>query len=91
MINAAELAAKLKAKVIGQDAVIDQIAAQLRRRVAAKRRDKPLAVFCFAGAPGVGKSHLAKVLAEALYGDKTHLLFVENAFRRPQAVPERME
>jgi ATP-dependent Clp protease ATP-binding subunit ClpA len=79
MINAAELAAKLKAKVIGQDAVIDQIAAQLRRRVAAKRKDKPLAVFCFAGAPGVGKSHLAKVLAEALYGDKTHLLFVEMA------------
>jgi ATP-dependent Clp protease ATP-binding subunit ClpA len=79
MINAADLAAKLKAKVIGQDAVIDQIAAQLRRRVAAKRKDKPLAVFCFAGAPGVGKSHLAKVLAEALYGDKTHLLFVEMA------------
>lgn len=78
-INAADLAAKLKAKVIGQDAVIDQIAAQLRRRVAAKRKDKPLAVFCFAGAPGVGKSHLAKVLAEALYGDKTHLLFVEMA------------
>ncbi len=78
-INAAELAAKLKAKVIGQDTVIDQIAAQLRRRVAAKRKDKPLAVFCFAGAPGVGKSHLAKVLAEALYGDKTHLLFVEMA------------
>lgn len=78
-INAVELAAKLKAKVIGQDTVIDQIAAQLRRRVAAKRKDKPLAVFCFAGAPGVGKSHLAKVLAEALYGDKTHLLFVEMA------------
>jgi ATP-dependent Clp protease ATP-binding subunit ClpA len=79
MINAAELAAKLKAKVIGQDAVIDQIAVQLRRRVAAKRKDKPLAVFCFAGAPGVGKSHLAKVLGETLYGDKTHLNFVEMA------------
>jgi ATP-dependent Clp protease ATP-binding subunit ClpA len=79
MINAAELAAKLKAKVIGQDAVIDQIAVQLRRRVAAKRKDKPLAVFCFAGAPGVGKSHLAKVLAETLYSDKTHLNFVEMA------------
>lgn len=76
-IDAAELAAKLKAKVIGQDAVIDLIAAQLRRRIAAKRKDKPLAVFCFAGAPGVGKSYLAKVLAQALYADKTHFHFVD--------------
>jgi hypothetical protein len=54
IINAEELAAKLKAKVIGQNDVIDQIAGQLRRRIAAKRKDKPLAVFCFAGPPGVG-------------------------------------
>ena len=36
-INAEELAAKLKAKVVGQDEVIDEIATQLRRRLAAKR------------------------------------------------------
>jgi len=76
-INAEELAAKLKAKVIGQNEVIDQIAAQLRRRIAAKRKDKPLAVFCFAGPPGVGKTHLAKVLAETLYADKNHLHFFD--------------
>ena len=76
-INAEELAAKLKGKVIGQNEVIDQIAAQLRRRIAAKRKDKPLAVFCFAGPPGVGKTHLAKVLAETLYADKNHLHFFD--------------
>ena len=63
-INAEDLAARLKAKVIGQDHVIDQVAQILRRRVAARRPDKPLAVFCFAGPPGVGKTHLAKVLAQ---------------------------
>jgi ATP-dependent Clp protease ATP-binding subunit ClpA len=76
-INAEELAAKLKAKVIGQNEVIDEIAAQLRRRIAAKRKDKPLAVLCFAGPPGVGKTHLAKVLAETLYADKNHLHFFD--------------
>ena len=76
-INAEELAAKLKAKVIGQNEVIDQIVAKLRRRIAAKRKDKPLAVFCLAGPPGVGKTHLAKVLAETLYADKNHLHFFD--------------
>src|SRR5260221_4695784 len=76
-IHAEEVAAKMKAKVIGQNEVIDEIAAQLRRRIAAKRKDKPLAVLCFAGPPGVGKTHLAKVLAETLYADKNHLHFFD--------------
>jgi ATP-dependent Clp protease ATP-binding subunit ClpA len=76
-IDAGELAAKLKARVIGQDAVIDQVARTLRRRFLARRPNKPLAVFCFAGPPGVGKTHLAKVLAETLYGDPRHLHFID--------------
>jgi ATP-dependent Clp protease ATP-binding subunit ClpA len=76
-IDADELAAKLKARVIGQNDVIDRIAVQLRRRLAARRKDKPIAVFCLAGAPGVGKTYLAKVLAETLYGDKNHLHFFD--------------
>ena len=75
VIDDKELAEKLKDQIVGQDEVIDQIATQVRRRVAARRPDKPIAVFCFAGPPGVGKTELAKVLNETLYKDRNHLHF----------------
>ena len=69
------LAGRLKERIIGQDEVIDQIAAQIRRRIAARREDKPVAVLCFAGPPGVGKTELAKVLTDVLYNSPEHLHF----------------
>ncbi|MEA2936254.1 MAG: ATP-dependent Clp protease ATP-binding subunit ClpE [Variibacter sp.] len=77
VINAEELAANLKGKVIGQNEVIDQLCRTLRRRIAAKRPNKPIAVFCFAGPPGVGKTHLAKMLAEQLFQSKNNLHFFD--------------
>ncbi len=77
VIDAEEFADKLKSRVIGQDEVIDHIARTLRRRIAARRPNKPVAVFCFAGAPGVGKTHLAKVMAETLYKSANHLHFID--------------
>jgi ATP-dependent Clp protease ATP-binding subunit ClpA len=71
------LARRVKARVIGQDRAIERIALQLRRRLAARRPDKPIAVFCFAGSPGTGKTWLAKVLAEELFQDKGHLQFFD--------------
>jgi ATP-dependent Clp protease ATP-binding subunit ClpA len=86
VIDAEALAARLKSKVIGQDDVIDAIARQLRRRFAARRKDKPVAVFCFAGPPGAGKTYLAKVLAEELHGHGRNLHFYDMAqFGQPHA------
>jgi ATP-dependent Clp protease ATP-binding subunit ClpA len=77
VIDAEELAAKLKSKVIGQDEVIDHICRTLKRRFAARRPNKPVAVFCFAGSPGVGKTYLAQVMAEALFKSRNSLHHID--------------
>lgn len=85
-IDATELANRVKGRVIGQDQVVESIATQLRRRLAAHRPDKPIAVFCLAGPPGVGKTHLAKVLTEELHGDHNSLHFFDmSQFGQPHA------
>ena len=76
-IDAVELANHIKSRVIGQDKVADDVAAQIRRRLVMKQRGKPVGVFCFAGPPGVGKTYFAKILAEKLHGDKKALRFFD--------------
>jgi ATP-dependent Clp protease ATP-binding subunit ClpA len=66
---------RLKSRIVGQDGLIDELVRQLARRVRAKRPGRPIAVFCFVGPPGVGKTELAKVLPEVLYDSTEHLHF----------------
>jgi ATP-dependent Clp protease ATP-binding subunit ClpA len=65
-VDAEALATQLKAKVVGEDRICDDLAAQIRRRLALMQRGKPVGVFLFAGPPGAGKTWLGKVLAEVL-------------------------
>ncbi len=65
-IDAKSLAAALKRRIVGQDAVCDDVAAQVRRRLAQEQRGKPVGVFLLAGPPGTGKTLLAKILAKEL-------------------------
>lgn len=62
---------KMHQRVVGQDQAVTAIAAALKRaRAGLKQGSKPIASFLFFGPTGVGKTEVAKTLAEAYYGDE---------------------
>jgi ATP-dependent Clp protease ATP-binding subunit ClpC len=68
----------LSAKVIGQDEAISSISKAIRRnRVGIKDANKPIGSFIFLGSTGVGKTFLAKSLAENLFGDPEKIIRVD--------------
>ena len=68
----------LSAKVIGQDEAISSISKAIRRnRVGIKDVNKPIGSFIFLGSTGVGKTFLAKSLAENLFGDPEKIIRVD--------------
>jgi ATP-dependent Clp protease ATP-binding subunit ClpC len=68
----------LSRKVIGQNDAITTISKSIRRnRVGIKDENKPIGSFIFLGSTGVGKTHLAKSLAEVLFGDPEKIIRVD--------------
>lgn len=68
----------LKEKVIAQDAAIDKVVKSIQRnRMGLKDPNRPIGVFMFLGPTGVGKTYLAKKLAEEMFGSADALFRID--------------
>ena len=68
----------LKEKVIAQDAAIDKVVKSIQRnRMGLKDPNHPIGVFMFLGPTGVGKTYLAKKLAEEMFGSVDALFRID--------------
>jgi len=73
-----QLEETLTSKVIGQDEAVKTISKAIRRnRVGIKDANKPIGSFIFIGSTGVGKTYLAKSIAETLFGDPDKIVRVD--------------
>ncbi len=69
---------ELHKRVIGQDEAINAISKAIRRsRTGLKDPKKPIGNFIFLGPTGVGKTELARALAEFLFGDENALIRID--------------
>lgn len=72
------MANELKQAVVAQDAAIEKMTkAILRNRVGLKEPNHPIGVFMFLGPTGVGKTYLAKKLAQFMFGSDDALIRVD--------------
>lgn len=72
------MADELKHAVIAQDAAIDKMVKAIQRnRVGLKEPNHPIGVFMFLGPTGVGKTYLAKKLAEFMFGSADALIRID--------------
>ena len=72
------MAAELKKAVVAQDRAVDKVSkAILRSRVGLRDRNHPIGVFMFLGPTGVGKTLLAKKLAEYMFGSAKDLIRID--------------
>jgi len=73
-----EMSPRLKSDIIGQDKAIEKIVKAIQRnRVGLKDPNKPIGTFMFLGPTGVGKTHLAKKLAEYMFDSADTLIRVD--------------
>jgi len=69
---------ELKSAVIAQDPAIDKLVSAIQRsRVGLKDPNRPIGTFMFLGPTGVGKTYLAKKLAEYMFGSSDALIRID--------------
>ncbi len=72
------LAETLKHRVIGQDEAINLVSdCIIRQRAGIKDQNRPIGSFLFLGPTGVGKTEVARSLAEALFDSETHMVRID--------------
>lgn len=73
-----QLEAELHRRVVGQNSAIEAIADAIRRsRVGMNDEKKPIGSFIFLGTTGVGKTELAKALADYLFNDENSMIRID--------------
>jgi ATP-dependent Clp protease ATP-binding subunit ClpB len=69
---------RLHARVVGQDEAVEAIANAVRRsRAGLQDPNRPIGSFIFLGPTGVGKTELARALADFLFDDETHMVRID--------------
>ena len=77
-IRLRDMAASLKKEVIAQDPAIDKMVKAIQRnRVGLRDPNHPIGAFMFLGPTGVGKTYLAKKLAEYMFGSADNLIRID--------------
>ncbi|MBI2587935.1 AAA family ATPase, partial [Candidatus Azambacteria bacterium] len=74
----ARLEEELHTRIVNQEAAVNAVAAAIRRsRVGIAEEDRPIGSFIFLGPTGVGKTELARALAEFLFQDENALIRID--------------
>src|SRR5262245_37926617 len=82
---------RLHDRIIGQDEAVHAIADAIRRsRAGLKNPKRPIGSFIFLGSSGVGKTELAKALAEFMFDDEDALVRVDMSEYREQHTVSRL-
>jgi len=69
---------RLRLRVIGQDAALERVANAIRRsRAGLSDPKRPIGSFIFLGPTGVGKTELARALAEFLFDDERAMVRID--------------
>ncbi len=82
------LAENLSYRVIGQDEAIQEVSdAIIRQRAGINDANRPIGSFMFLGPTGVGKTELAKALAEQLFDSEKHIVRIDmSEYMEPHSV-----